>query len=216
MGESASDLVPHLRVVKPPFGHGRSYQTGRDRVDPNSRRRVVNRGCLGQADHRMFCGDVGRHAGIGAEPRHGCRVHDCAAAGLGHLHQLVLEAEKDAGHVDAHDAVPVVFRLLSKRRGRRKQSRIVERNVERAEFGNCPRNQRLHLGVVGHVRLLECGFAAGRDDLARRVFRAGSTSPITTAARAAAKASAVARPIPVAAPVIRTVRPSKSISRRFI
>ena len=94
---------------------------------------------------RMFRGDVGSHAGIGAQSRHRRRVRDHAAAGLGHLRQFVFEAEENAGDIDPHYFRLAVFGLLGKTSGGRKEARIVERNVEGARLRNCTRDKRLHL-----------------------------------------------------------------------
>ena len=75
-------------------------------------------GGLGQSRDGVFGGNVGRHAGVGAQPRHRRRVDDRATVRLRHLPQFVLEAEEHAGHIDIHDPVPILFGLLGERRGR--------------------------------------------------------------------------------------------------
>src|SRR6185437_16791284 len=73
-------------------------------------------GRLGQPDHRVFGGDIGRHAGGGDQARNGGRVHNRSASLLDHHRQHVAHSEEDASDIDGHDAVEQFLVILPRGR----------------------------------------------------------------------------------------------------
>jgi len=100
-------------------------------------------------------------------------------------------------------AVPTFGGYLLQRADRPDQTGVVEGDVETAEFADRARDQRSDVGLGCDVGLLENGAASIL--LALTTVDAPPSSlrsATTTAAPSPAKRIAVARPIPLAAPVI--------------
>lgn len=114
IGVSTYELVCSLQHFYPQEGgfvifekqKEKEFHLRANRVHPNTPVRTLDRGGLGEPDHAMLGGHVGRDGARPVEPKDAREVDDAAAVGDGR--ELVLEAEEDARQVDAEDLVPLV------------------------------------------------------------------------------------------------------------
>ena len=95
----------------------------------------------------MFAGDVDACARKALNAGDGRHVDDGAASALfEHLLNFVFEAEPEAFEIDVVDVVPVFFGLLDERNPTAFDARVVESDVEAAEFVGGFLNHRLDVG----------------------------------------------------------------------
>ena len=181
---------------------------------------VLERDRPGQVDDAALGRAVGRQRRLDPEAVHRGHVHDRPAAQPAHAGDGRPGAQVDALQVHAEHPVPVVRAACPER------VLVLDRRVRDDRVGTAValrrRHQRLHLAGVGDVAAVRLGPPAGGDDglggvprrPSRRCRRTASSRPRPPVARA------IARPIPVAAPVttltlpcIRTIAPPSVLGR---
>ena len=128
LGGAAGEPVHHLGVD----------DAGADGVDADVRRRVVECGVLGQADHAVLRGGVGGSTSEGLDAGAGGGVHDRAAPVLQHQRDLVLHAQEHAAEVDGDDPVPFLLGDIGGRAGLLFGAGVVEGDVETPERARLP------------------------------------------------------------------------------
>jgi hypothetical protein len=131
--------------------HRRLDRAGADGVDADPARRVFERGALGETEHAVLGGVVGRASGVADQAAERRAVDDRAAALRAHLAQFVLHARPYAAQVDGRDAVEALGRFVGRVGERQHDAGVVERHVEPAELGDGAIDERGDLVFVGDV-----------------------------------------------------------------
>ena len=124
-----------------------------------------------------------------------------------HHAQLMLHAQQRAEHVGVEGGGIAFGGLLRHRAGLAFGAGVVDGHVQATKARNGPIDQVAHLVLVAHVGRHELGFSAERAQFGLTSFLAGflvATGNDECGAPSRANATAVARPIPVSAPVIKT------------
>jgi hypothetical protein len=131
---------------------------------------------------------------------------------LQHLRELVLHADKRSAQVDVEDAIPFFEFDLGERRGLVFDARVVERDVEPAERLDSARDPRLDLLRLDTSQAM-IRTSPPASLIASAVCRSASSvrSRMATRAPSVANATAVARPMPLAAPVTKATLPGKRL-----
>ncbi|MCY1301425.1 hypothetical protein D9M70_510360 [compost metagenome] len=102
----------------------------------------------------MLGGAVGRQLGRATQAGHRGDVQDDPAALREHLTDLVLHAEEHALGVDREAEVQLVFAGVDEGPHRRKDAGVVDADIEAPEGVDRRIDQRLDLGLAGHVARL--------------------------------------------------------------
>ena len=132
--------------------HPRVDRAGADRVDPDALAGDLAGGGLGQPDHRMLRGDIGRHAGGRDQPGDRGGVDDRAPLLLQHDRQHVAQPEKHALDVDRRSpASNIVLVIFGGVRHFAFDAGIVEEAVDRAVGVERRLDIGPHLGRFGDV-----------------------------------------------------------------
>jgi hypothetical protein len=120
------------------------------------------------------------------------------------LPQFVLQAQKGAELIGVEHPCIALGRLLGQRAGFSFGAGIVDRDIQPAEAPHGLFDKIAHIVFVAHIRQNESGFRAEARKLVfeRRAFELAPAGYNDSCAFFA-KESAVARPIPVRAPVVR-------------
>ena len=170
-------------------------------------------GRLGEADHRVLGGDVGRDARRADEAGDRGRVDDGARLLLQHDRQHVAQPEEHALDVDADHLVEHRLVVLGERLELAFDAGIVEEAVDAAVGVERGLHVGLHLGRLGDVGGLRARLPALLLDGAGGALRARARPcpPPRPWRRAPANASAVCRPMPLPAPVMTATLPLKSM-----
>ena len=162
-----------------------------------------------ETDHGVLARDVGGDVRVARHARHRRQVHDRAAAAAAQHGARAAHAEEDAAHVDGEHAVENVERIALDRRHHALDAGVVDEQVEAAELSLGARHERLEVGFDRHV--------GGRDQRAAaraahagggRLERAAGQVREQQGAPSRASRSAVARPMPPAAPVTSATLPA--------
>ena len=136
------DLLDHLLarqavrlglLVDLALDQGRAHIARADRVAGDVQGRGLERHDLGQADHAMLGGDVGRLVGRGDQAVRRGDVDDPAPAPPAHARQGGVDRVVVGREVDRQDRLPPGRRELLDRR-HELDARVVDQDVERAEF----------------------------------------------------------------------------------
>jgi hypothetical protein len=153
--------------------HRRLGRAGRDDVDADAAMADLCRGCTGDADDTVLRTNIFDHVGKAGDARNRRGVDDRAAAVVEHVADLVLHAQEHAGHVNRNAALPLIDRVISKRRLTGLEAGIVERRVQAAEGVDRGLDHRLDLGFAADVGPLEHGLAARRLDFLDQIGARG-------------------------------------------
>ena len=163
VGFTSPDEAPH---------HGRVYDAGADGVDPDAVAGVLQRGGLGQPDHRVLAGDVGRQPPRSHQPCRRSGVDDGPAALRHHLRNLMLQAQPNALEIDVYQPVPVVFGVLMQTAGHvALDAGVVVGAVQPPVGRHHLRHQRRHVAGAGNVGVDKHPAAARLLDGAQRLLR---------------------------------------------
>src|SRR5215216_1963787 len=202
-------LASFRRVTGDPVHHAGVDDPGADGIYADVGRCIVEGRRPGQADHAVLRGDVRGSTSEALDPGARGGVHDRAAPLLEHQGDLVLHAKKDAAKVGVQDPVPLLLRdlrgglrllfdpALLKATSRRPNESTV---LSRAAF-------TFSLRVTPHA-------TASARPPDSSIMRAVSWLPCSEASAATtlvpsrANASAVARPMPLPAPVTNATFPA--------
>src|SRR3989454_5645513 len=125
---------------------------------------VFERDGLRQPDDGMLAGGVDRCLRKAYQSCDGGIVDDCAAAGLQHRWNLVLQRQPHALDVNVHDLIVGLFGLIGQRSQRLLDPGVVERTIEPAEGRQRPFDRRLDVALLRDVGSDEDRLAAGRLD----------------------------------------------------
>jgi hypothetical protein len=145
-----------------------------------------------------------------AQTRRGAKQDDRAASRFGHMRSGSACEEEDGVNMDSECAHPDVFRDLLERSGRR-PSRGIDKYIETAEVLHCLLNASFAGARVGDVNLNRPKGRFGPAEGRGRHPLGPEREARTTDAPFAAKAIAVAAPIPLVPPVMRQTLPARSI-----
>ena len=161
-----------------------------------------------QVDDRRLGRRVGLRAATAAEAGDRRGVDDAAAAALlDHHPRRVLRPDEHAAHEHGERAVPVVDADLGERPERTADAGVVEQHVETAEALDGGTDQRLDVVLLGDVGAHEAAGGRGRRPPRRGAWPFSALkSPTTTLAPSSRKRSTVARPMPLAPPVMTATR----------
>ena len=204
------DLLDDLRLVQAVAGRlrgdllldqRRPHVRGVDAVGGDAVRRALQRDHLGQPLQPVLGRHVRRLVRRGAQPVHRGDVDDPAPALRVHVRQAAADQPERRLQHQPQDQRERLRRELVQRRD------VLQAGVVDHDVGG--RVEPVDRGQVGQV-----DGPGGAADLARRPGRAASPSRSTTITRAPAPASrsAQARPMPLAPPVTRAVRPARTSS----
>jgi hypothetical protein len=131
--------------------HGGVDRAGADGVDPHPARPVFE-GCrLGESDHPVLGGVVGRPSGVADQASDGGAVDDGAVSLLSHLGEFVFHRRPHAAQVHGCDRVETVCGFVGRVGGRDHDAGVVERHIEPAEAVDGGAYGGLDLSLVGHI-----------------------------------------------------------------
>ena len=141
-------------IIRPSTGPGHTALTRMPDGAPSS-------GDLGQADHGVLRGDVGRDAPDADEAGDRRGVDDAPATAGGHRRHHVLQPEEHAAEVDGDDPVERLDRVGHDRGDGALDTGVVEEPVDAAEQLHGDADVALDRGFVGHVGDLDEQLVAG-------------------------------------------------------
>ena len=190
--------------------HRRLDPSGADGVHPDPMARILEGRRPRKTHDAVFRRVVRPEVRIARDAHQRGSVHDRTTVLGHHLAELALHAEEDPCEIDGEHPVPRFLVVLGEASALAADAGVVERAIQPAEPLDAPVDERLDLSGIGHVALYEERFGAS---LARQSdgFTAARLVDIgeEQLAPSSANTSAVARPIPEAAPVTSATLPSR-------
>src|SRR6266851_620230 len=192
-----------FHLVRQHGGHWRFDEAGSDGIHGDVARGDFDGDGFGQADQAGFCGDIIGLAGIARLGYHRADVDDAARAGFHHRRQSLLDAEMRAGEIGAQD----YFQSSGFMRMAR-PSRVVAALLTR--ISRRPNFSRTRLKPALTCSASDTSIFTASAVPPAAVISATSAKSFSslraataTFAPASASASAVSRPMPWEAPVMR-------------
>src|SRR5438093_10607945 len=154
----------YFRRGREPTKHWCLDRCGSDGIHSNVVLGVFERDGLRQPDDGVLAGGVDRCLRKADQSCDGGIVDDCAAAGLQHRWNLVLQRQPHALDVNVHDLIVSVFGLIGQRSQRLLDPVVVERTIEPAEGRQRPFDHRSDVALLRDVGSDEDRLAAGGFD----------------------------------------------------
>ena len=144
------------------------YRAGRDGVDVDAELAELLRHRARHRQHRALARDVVQVVRAAHPDDRRGDVDDAPAALLPHLRHDRLRSEPHAAHVDRHELVPLRRRNLPEgpHRQRREHGRVVDEDVDAAEFVHRRRRELVAARFIRDVGAHEMAFHLGRHRLA--------------------------------------------------
>src|SRR6266446_740582 len=200
-----------LAFAEGPIEHFGLDRAGRDTVDADALLGEFQRSRLGEADDGELAGDVNRRTGKADVPADGGIIDNGTTTGPKYGRDFVLHRQQHAADVDVADLMVVLDRLLGcEQTELTLGAGVVERDVQSAEGADGLFDERGDVILPDDIGLYEQGASTDRSDLPGDLYPSATRRPETTTfAPSLANARAVALPMPVVPPVMRTVLFSK-------
>ena len=189
--------------------HRRLHRRGRDAVDEHARRGDVLADRLRHADHRGLGGRVGGRHRVALLAGDRGQVDDAAVAARDHARERGAVGVEDAVGVDRHHALPLRVVDIDRAQRCARDAGRADEHVEAAQLALDARDGGVDLGRARDV----AGDAERAAELVRGRPHAGGVE-IEDRRRGRRPPGCAVRspaPMPLAPPVIRAMRPSKSV-----